>query len=57
MKQEALRNFPYVYLTVASLLLFFIAFVAFAFKTYSKRAKGQMQAAAMIPLEEGIKYE
>ena len=57
MKQEILIRFPWPWLTVIALLIFFSFFVVLVFRVSMKSRRHIFAAAETLPLQDGERYE
>jgi K+ transporter len=51
MKREALANFPYIWLTIGALLVFFAVFVVMVMMTWRRGSALKYQKLSELPLE------
>ncbi len=57
MKQEILTLFPWPWLTVVALLIFFSFFVGLLIRVGMKSQRSVFAAAELLPLQDGERHE
>jgi cbb3-type cytochrome oxidase subunit 3 len=55
MKQEILKHFPEVWMTLTALVLFMLIFVSVIYRIFRPSVQKEIENAANIPLNEGEK--
>ncbi len=55
MKQEILKHFPEVWMTLSALVIFMGLFLVVIFRLFRPSAQKEIEAASKIPLTEGEK--